>query len=235
MQTDFGILQLSTSAPPEAALTWSEQPVHGVLIVLSVAAILLWLPDIIRLMPLLLECVSRVRPNLMLEHSLHQARTRNLAAVLVLVPFCLMADRYGLYRPGFIENLAPGWHVPGLVGIAAAWILLRRSVAQTVLALWPLRIESDERSALHRNLYNSFVVLVALQFFSIITARFIFGCEDASIRTILLVETALMWFVSLLRSGQILRANCSAFSTILYLCGLELIPAAALVASEVVL
>ena len=125
MQTDFGILQLSTSAPPEAALTWSEQPVHGVLIVLSVAAILLWLPDIIRLMPLLLECVSRVRPNLMLEHSLHQARTRNLAAVLVLVPFCLMADRYGLYRPGFIENLAPGWHVPGLVGIAAAWILLK--------------------------------------------------------------------------------------------------------------
>jgi len=41
---------------------------------------------------------------------------------------------------------------------------------------------------------------------------------------------SVLWAFATWRTGQILHAYCSGFSTFLYLCALELLPAAALVA-----
>ncbi len=235
MSDPFGTLRLQAAEAPAGPPAWSDIPLNGILTVAAAVLLLLFLSEIIRLMPLLLECVTRVRPNLSLEHSLHQARSRNTIAILALLPFCLMADRYTLYSPRFLEALNPGWRVPALIGVLVAWLLLRKLVELLVFAARPPRLDAEERSALHRNLFNCFVVLVALQFCSLCIARFLCSAPDSVIRLILLVETAVMFGVSLGRSGQILRAKVGGFSTFLYLCALEWIPAAALVASAVVL
>ena len=235
MRIDFGTLHLPADAPAPVGAAWADVPVNTVLVILSALACLIWLSDLLRLMPQLLECASRVRPNLSLEHSLHQARSRDFAAFVMLIPFCLLTDRYGLYQPGFIASLQPEWHVAALLGVLVGWLLLRKAIAAITLAIRPPRLDSESRSARLKVLYNCFVLTVPLMLLTAFVASFFFKAPDGTVRSILWAEVGLMYLVSLLRGGQILRTGCSALSTFLYLCALELIPVAALVASAVIL
>ena len=58
---------------------------------------------------------------------------------------------------------------------------------------------------------------------------------DSVIRTVLLVEMIPMWLLALVRIAQILGGRFSGLESFLYLCGLEIVPAAAVVASAVLL
>ncbi len=55
---------------------------------------------------------------------------------------------------------------------------------------------------------------------------------EGFIRTLLLWEAAVVWLLAILRSGQFLSAFCNVFSTFLYLCALEMIPAALMVGAH---
>ena len=53
--------------------------------------------------------------------------------------------------------------------------------------------------------------------------------DQALVRKILLWLTGISYGLFVIRKGQILRSACNPFVTILYLCGLELLPSAILV------
>ena len=56
-----------------------------------------------------------------------------------------------------------------------------------------------------------------------------FKVPDGTVRAILWTEVALAGFLSLLRTGQILRSRYGVFATILYLCALEILPVGLLI------
>ena len=63
---------------------------------------------------------------------------------------------------------------------------------------------------------------------------YVIGADDLMVKRFLLIETGMVYLLYLLRRTQILSTSCKPLTTFLYLCGLELLPAALLVGSAVI-
>jgi len=209
-----------------AGLAWSDLAVNRALVVAAVFLLILSLPDLLRLAPHLLYSFDRSRGSAELEHSVSMARARNITALFLSLPFCLVADRYALLRPGFWERIPEAWSAPATLGVLAVFLLVR-TLCYAVFR--PGRLSAEEFATLKHLPYNHFILLAAL---SLLSAGIfsVTGLPEAFCRTVLLWETGLVWLFALIRCGQFLDGHGFGFTTFLYLCGLEIIPAALLVA-----
>ena len=223
-----GSLVMSSSPVTDLAqaVRWGELPTNRILAVAAVLLLILALPDLLRLAPGLLYSFDRTRGSAELEHSLGAARTRNLVALTFILPFCLMLDRYALLRPRFWSLIPPQWSAPAALGLMAAFLLVR---ALCYALFRPRRLGTEESATLRHLPYNYFILMAAL---TLLTAGAcsVFGVPDGTVRTVLMWEIAAVWLFTWVRSGQFLAGHGIGFPTFLYLCGLEIIPAALLVA-----
>jgi hypothetical protein len=229
---DFGTLHLPTSEPAAlAAAEWTDWPVHGWMLVACAAIILFSLPEINKILPAMAGCLARSRGNLEIEHSLSTARSRNTIARLLGLVFIVMADRYRLYDPSFIAPWSEAWLRLGeLAGVAVAYLLFRRILHAVILGIGRKHMHLETQNAVRRGLYNYFICFVLLALPTICLLR-IFNSSDSAARLVIWAELALLWIVAMVREFHILQSNFSGLLTFLYLCGLEFIPAAALIVS----
>lgn len=223
-----GTLEMSTSPIEGLAADprWSDLLVNRLLAVVAVALLILCLRSVFRLIPQLLYCYDRARGAESLEHSIGTARIRNLLALAFLLPFCLILDRFAVLRPAFWDAVPPVWSALATVGLLGGFVLVR---ALCHLILRPRRANREVAATLQHNLYNYLPLVLPLMLLT--TAVLLFtGLDEGLGQNLLLGEIAVVWGFATLRSGQILGAHCAGFSTFLYLCGLEILPAALLVA-----
>lgn len=230
MEEVFRSGTLNMSASPFEGLAaeplWSDLTINRILAVAAVALILFRMLDLLRLLPQLLYSYNRIRGAEAIEHSLGTARLRNLVALSFSLPFCLILDRYAVLRPAFWEAIPPEWSAPATIGLVAAYILLRSLIHAII---HPRRMGSEVALTLRHNHYNYLLLLVALML--LLTAiAMAFRLDDTLVRTLQRVLIAAVWGFATLRSGQILITHGAGLSTFLYLCGLEILPAALLVA-----
>lgn len=228
-----GKLEMSAVPVQEAAQTmlWNDFLLNRVLVVAAVLIGIAGLRDLLRLLPELLYCFSRPRASVSLEYNTSVVRMRNTAALISILPFCLLADRFGLFRPELWSAVPEEWSAPATVGVFLAYLLLR-TVCSALIR--PPRLSGTAADAVRRSPWNYFILLTLLMLLSV-GLLYIFRPSDTVVRITLYAETALFFLLSLLRSGQILASGFSGLTTILYLCGLELLPAAALAAYAVFL
>lgn len=228
-----GKLEMSAVPVQEAALTmlWNDFLLNRVLVVAAVLIGIAGLRDLLRLLPELLYCFSRPRASVSLEYNTSVVRMRNTAALISILPFCLLADRFGLFRPELWSAVPEEWSAPATVGVFLAYLLLR-TVCSALIR--PPRLSGTAADAVRRSPWNYFILLTLLMLLTV-GLLYIFRPSDTVVRITLYAETALFFLLSLLRSGQILASGFSGLTTILYLCGLELLPAAALAAYAVFL
>lgn len=213
------------------AMLWDDFLLNRVLVVAAVLIGIAGLRDLLRLLPELLYCFSRPRASVSLEYNTSVVRMRNTAALISILPFCLLADRFGLFRPELWSAVPEEWSAPATVGVFLAYLLLR-TVCSALIR--PPRLSGTAADAVRRSPWNYFILLTLLMLLSV-GLLYIFRPSDTVVRITLYAETALFFLLSLLRSGQILASGFSGLTTILYLCGLELLPAAALAACAVFL
>lgn len=228
-----GKLEMSAVPVQEAAQTmlWNDFLLNRVLVVAAVLIGIAGLRDLLRLLPELLYCFSRPRASVSLEYNTSVVRMRNTAALISILPFCLLADRFGLFRPELWSAVPEEWSAPATVGVFLAYLLLR-TVCSALIR--PPRLNGTAADAVRRSPWNYFILLTLLMLLTV-GLLYIFRPSDTVVRITLYAETALFFLLSLLRSGQILASGFSGLTTILYLCGLELLPAAALAAYAVFL
>jgi len=232
---DFGILHLSTQQPSAVQATaWTDWPVHSWMLIGSALLILLFLPEIYKLFPAMMGCLTRSRGNLEVEHSISTARSRsNVARMLVLI-FIVVADRYRLYNPSFIAPWSECWlRFAQLAGVLAAYWLLRAILGKLLFSLSRRRMHQEEELAVRRGMYNYFICFMLLALVSICILC-IFRADDGVIRQVIWGELALLWLVAFVREAQILQSIHSGFITFLYLCGLEIIPAGIIIVSGLI-
>ena len=226
-------LCLPTNPPdiqPCAAL-WSDCIVNRIGIILAVVLMVGGLRNYLRLMPDIWDCVSRSRGSIRLEHSVSTARSRDIAALILVLPFCLVVDRFGMYPADFVLSASAIWRLPVTLGIVAGYLVLR----DIALALSGRRLgRGDLRSAAHNTLLNYFIALCTVMLPSV-GIILLTGTPEGTASTILLVETGAFYLFSTLRTIQILGSGHSVLSTFLYLCALEFLPAGALVAAALVI
>lgn len=228
-----GTLEMSAVPIPPSGLglVWGDLLVNRLLVVAAVLLFLITFRDIIRILPDLLGCIDRARANVSLEHSLNVARTRNMIAWEAVLAFCLLADRYDLYSPGFWQFIPDQWSAPATIGALLAFLLVRHLL---FVLLRPIRISQEGANTIHHTPYNYFIISTAV----LLTTAGVMAvphCPDHLIKSVLLWETAGLYFLTLIRTRQIISYYCTTFATFLYLCALELLPAGLLIASVVAL
>lgn len=228
-----GRLEMSSAPLPEfqTPAEWNDLLPNKIAIVLSVVLVLIYLKDIIRLIPPLLYALDRKRGGESLEYNVSAARMRNTVALIYTLPFCLIADYCGAYRPGFWSMVPPEWSSAATLGVMLAYFLLRRLC---YAALRPGKMSAESLATLKHSLYNYFIVLVSVAVPTIGILP-LFSVREDIISTVFLALTGLAFAFATVRAWQILKSRRSPLPTILYLCGLEILPAAAVVASAVLL
>ena len=214
------------SRATEAAVSWSGLLSNRILVTLSVVMFMFLFPEIIRFFPDALYCIRIYRGSIHLEHSFSKARSRNVLALCHLLPFCLLCDRYSLYR---IEGIPAGWSAISLIGVAFAY-LLTRHLAYVVINPRK-RMSADCAQSAHRAIYTFFVTGTWL-LLAVCGSMAAAGAAEDATRTVLLCLLAGIYAFSFYRTAQILASECTGLSTILYLCALEILPTGLLVASS---
>lgn len=228
-----GRLEMSSAPLPEfqSPAEWNDLLPNKIAIVLSVVLVLIYLKDIIRLIPPLLYALDRKRGGESLEYNVSAARMRNTVALIYTLPFCLIADYCGAYRPGFWSMVPPEWSSAATLGVMLAYFLLRRLC---YAAIRPGKMSAESLATLKHSLYNYFIALVSVAVPTIGILP-LFSVREDIISTVFLALTGLAFAFATVRAWQILKSRRSPLPTILYLCGLEILPAAAVVASAVLL
>lgn len=228
-----GRLEMSAAPLPEpqSPVEWNDLLPNKIAIVLSVVLVLIYLKDIIRLIPPLLYALDRKRGGESLEYNVSAARMRNTVALIYTLPFCLIADYCGAYRPGFWSMVPPEWSSAATLGVMLAYFLLRRLC---YAAIRPGKMSAESLATLKHSLYNYFIALVSVTVPTIGILP-LFSVQEDIISTVFLALTGLAFAFATVRAWQILKSRRSPLPTILYLCGLEILPAAAVVASAVLL
>ena len=223
---------LLPDTPPEAMEAAGEGfPLSGTIgVAVSVLLFLVVLRSFLSVLPYLADSILRARGSAALENSVRVSRDRNLVALVFLVPAILLAFRYRLYDPAFVRDLEPDLRLGVIGAVFAGYLLLR-----FLLYRWARpRRRYDNYQLSYRAGYTFFILLMLLAL-ATVGVLYVLKAPDRIVRIFLLAETAFVYLVYLLRRGQILSLSCNPLTTFLYLCGLELLPTAALVLSAVIL
>ena len=209
---------------PVASLSMS------ILAVLFVILMTVFLRTFIHLIPFIADSLLRARGSVALESSVRVSRDRNTVALAMLLPMLLLAYRYRLYNPDFLADTDPDVRMGLIAAVFAGYLLLRLFM----YAVLKPRRRYEQFQIAHHATYTFFILMVILL---LLTAgvMYIFNAPDSLIRLILYIETAFVYLLFLLRKAQILSLSCNHLRTFLYLCGLEILPTAALVVSAVLL
>lgn len=233
---DTGTLHLPVMETAAAsAPLWSVIPFNRWSVVAATILALLVLGEFMRIFSRLVDCLARNRGSLELEHSVSLARSRNHCALGLLPALILVIDRYGVLLPSF----APGVEKAFLRFAAAAavplgWMLLRLLMQTLFFAFAPRRLDGESRATVRHIPFNFFCLGMAVML-ATLGLMVLGGASDASVRAMVTVWLALFWALSTYRTGLFLSGGCSRFSTFLYLCSSEFVPAGMVAATALAL
>ena len=223
---------LLPDTPPEAVAAAGEglSLAASILVAVSVLLFLVALRSFLSILPYLADNILRARGSAALENSVRVSRDRNLVAAVFLIPAVLLIYRYRLFDIAWFDTLSPDMRLAAVAGVFVGYLLVR-----FLLYRWlrPRRRYDDYQMA-YRAGYTFFILLMMLALTTVGICS-VLGLPDLTIKTLLLVETGVMYLLYLFRRGQILSMSCNSLTTFSYLCGLELLPTALLVVPAVIL
>ena len=223
---------LLPDTPPDALAPAGEglSMVASILVAVSVLLFLLALRSFLNVLPYLADGIFRARGSAALENSVRVSRDRNLVAAVFLIPAILVIYRYRLVDVGLFDTLSPDMRLLAVAGVFVGYLLIR-----FLLYRWmkPRRRYDDYQMA-YRAGYTFFILLMMLVLVTV-GVCYILQLPDETVKMVILIETGVMFFLYLVRRGQILSLSCKPLTTFLYLCGLELLPAALVVLPAAIL
>lgn len=223
----FSLNALPSSLGAETAPAWSDILANRILTIAAILLVLLMMRTLFRLLPALLACIDRPRGSFDMELNVSLSRMRNELAVCCILPFCLIVDRFSLYPARFILELLPQWRVLLTLGVFAAYLLLR-AIPQSCIRL--RKLDGNERLVV-KNFPRSLFIVLTLFIVPLALLLSALGLSDELCRYVLWGMLGLVFLFMLFRISQFLKVRYSFLPTILYLCALEIMPAAVVVAS----
>ncbi len=202
-----------------------------ILAAVCVIAGILLLRPIVNVLPSLAGCLLRWKECLNMEDSMKLCRDRNVFAAFMTVPFLLVAAEYRLYNPDFLAGIDMPAYLGCICGVFLCYILIRLLAGVSVR-----KPKAGEKTfaAARKTSYSFFCIMAA----AVLTAAGICSFSDISTevtRHVLLYVLLVSYIIFIFRKFQIFRNCCSFLSSILYLCALEILPAAILIVPAVFL
>ena len=206
-------------------------PISDVMALLSLLVIITLLRRLVEIFPSLIAGIIRWKESVNLFNSVRLSRDRNMIALSLVVPFCIIIYRTGLYSPAFLNTFTGDARFGLITGIIIGYIITR-ALLEKMCA--PKKRNSQMYWCACRSAYSFFILLVLL-LLALWSVLGIFNVDDETVRSAMLWLSAAIYTIFILRKTQIFASSCSIFTAFLYLCALEILPTGALIASAVIL
>ena len=201
-----------------------------ILALISLLFIILIIRRIADFIPTVIKCMLWWKENINIDVSLKVRRDRNLVAASLVLPFCLLTVKFGLYSPEFMSGMLETARVGVVIGVFSCYMLIRECIAS---GMRPRRIGANLWHAATTTEYTFFIPLVLLLLI-VGSAMTIAHVSPSSIKVAMFCISGALYLLLLLRKLQIFSANCNLFSAFLYLCALEILPTGVLITSAVI-
>jgi len=218
-ETPSGAESLSGSLPVLEVVT------VGVFILLAIVV----MKNFLSIIPSLWDSVFRARGSAALENSVRISRDRNTVASVLIFAAVLLMYKYRLWAPDFTEGMEGNTWLLLCWGVFLGYLLLRYIM---YLVFLPAR---KDYYAIARRAGFTFFIFALIIILPVVGVLEIFSVNIFTIRTVILTILSVVFLVFLVRKCQILGSSFYPLRVFLYLCALELMPAAALVVTGTVL
>ncbi len=188
---------------------------------------LLFMRRYISVFPYVMGGFFRWKEILNMENNMRLSRERNSVA-FISAPICIICiSRLNVINADFMTALTPEMKTLSIIGILVAFIAVRWFLGPVV----PARRLRGNTARAADGVWGNFcitlsTVLLILMIIHSISNDCARIAESAAIYAIIF-----LWAIFLLRKYQIIAYDCGQFKSFLYLCAVEILPAAMLVAS----
>ena len=202
-----------------------------ILAIISTVSVIILMRRLLNIYPSLLACIIRWKESINLEASVKHSLDRNMFAVAMIIPFCLIVYRFGIYSPAFMEGINETFSLLIIIGIFGAYFALRRAM---IRIMRPKKMNPKTYKAAICCAYTFFIILTLTLFF-VGGIMALLKADPIVTRTAIIWLSAIIYGIYIFRKTQIFTSSCSIFRGFLYLCGLEIFPTGVLVASALIL
>lgn len=202
-----------------------------ILAIISTVSVIILMRRLLNIYPSLLACIIRWKESINLEASVKHSLDRNMFAVAMIIPFCLIVYRFGIYSPAFMEGINETFSLLIIIGIFGAYFALRRAM---IRIMRPKKMNPKTYKAAICCAYTFFIILTLTLFF-VGGIMALLKTDPIVTRTAIIWLSAIIYGIYIFRKAQIFTSSCSIFRGFLYLCGLEIFPTGVLVASALIL
>ena len=202
-----------------------------ILAIISTVSVIILIRRLLNIYPSLLACIIRWKESVNLEASVKHSLDRNMFAVAMIIPFCLIVYRFGIYSPAFMEGINETFSLLIIIGIFGAYFALRRAM---IRIMRPKKMNPKTYKAAICCAYTFFIILTLTLFF-VGGIMALLKTDPIVTRTAIIWLSAIIYGIYIFRKTQIFTSSCSIFRGFLYLCGLEIFPTGVLVASALIL
>lgn len=210
---------------------WGDNLINLIIVSVCTIMMIFLLGRYVHLFPYILEGVLRPKPIITLEDSVRLTRDRNYISFVSLPVIGTIVSQYDMYNPMFIHNIPMGYRTLAIIGVLALYIAIRRVF---ILIGFYGKVKKEYYDIANDSLRN-FAILLGSVMLTTTILVLPFRLESLTVRNILFYEILCVFAIFLLRRTQILSNGCSHFTAFLYLCALEILPAAILVVSTFIL
>ena len=202
----------------------------SILTLVSLLTVLLLLRRLVEVVPSLLACLTRAKESINLEASVQLSRCRDFLALAMIIPFCLIVWKFGIYSPSFMDECNDNIRLCVIAGALIGMILVR-----TILQ-WVCRPHKRDIKTYSTawKASRTFFCLLTLILLAVGWISSFVGTPEDTIKSAMLWISAAIYLIFLLRKTQILASSASFFTAFLYLCALEIIPTGAIIASAII-
>ena len=202
----------------------------NILALISVLICLSLLKRFTAIFPSLMACIIRWKESVNLEASVKLSNDRDKLAFAMLMPFCLVADRFCLYEPKFLSGFDGNMKLAITIGIFLVYFMLRTIAAK----FYRPKGRSSKCYKIADKSALTFFIILTLILLAMGGVMTFMDVEPAMIKSAMLWVSAGIYTLSLLRKTQIFVSGCSIFTAFLYLCALEIFPTGILVVSALI-
>lgn len=201
-----------------------------ILTVISILTTMLFLKSFVSIFPSLMACIVRSKECFNLDASVKLSRDRNHIACAMILPFCLLVNRFNLHKAGTLLTLPEDVQILIIIGVILLYILFR----ETVYNLFrPHRMPKKAYNTAGTTAHTFFVILTLALLAAGGTAT-VLNMDGEATTTAMLWISIGIYTLFLIRKFQIFISSCSVFTAFLYLCALEIIPTGTLVVSAII-
>lgn len=226
-----GTLQLPLYGTPGPGPAAHGIAAYDILVILSAILFILNIRKFINIIPYLIGSLFRWKESINIEDSMKINRSRDAVCLILAVPFCLMASKYRFWPEISLHGWSANTELAVTAGISAAYVALRMVCNFAGHFIKGSRKTFQIASKVSRTFFCTGTIIML----AVCWSMSLMGVEGTVIREAALYAAGAVYLIFLLRKAQIFINSCSLLSTILYLCTLEIVPTATLIAAAVLI